>query len=378
MILGSFYVTIQLYSLSQEDSNPSINTSKAKTKLLSPKKKRVVRNVFSVKKEKSLVSGVVRRDSCSCVFCETDEKCGGLWHGKAVINNKSNSNKFNVHNSFEKISLVVSHCLNELSWLNSFISGVESSIVMVIVIISKCNTEVEGAPLGSTILKLPNVGGCDHSYIHYINKIYDSDNSSREAVVFLKDHHDPNKLKKDEHFNSLLEILNNIYVKNFCCGFEPKPLESVYHTKALLKNFKMENYTRTKGFRYSDIDSTKSYEFKSNFSNLRDYMKTMDYEFPKPSVTEVCYGGYFGTSRQAIHKKSSKFWHDLEKSLSRGNNIEEGHFMERSWAGILADPVSTQQSLALTKHSDNSWRAKDGELVSKTLYLKHEKHQIIA
>ena len=30
-------------------------------------------------------------------------------------------------------------------------------------------------------------------------------------------------------------------------------------------------------------------------------------------------------------------WASIAKSLSRGNNIEEGHYMERLWAGLLCE-----------------------------------------
>ena len=41
--------------------------------------------------------------------------------------------------------------------------------------------------------------------------------------------------------------------------------------------------------------------------------------------------------------RGDNIWKRIELSLSRGNNIEEGHFAERSWAGLLAYPLADEQ-----------------------------------
>ena len=43
-----------------------------------------------------------------------------------------------------------------------------------------------------------------------------------------------------------------------------------------------------------------------------------------------------------VKSQSSASWCAIEKSLSRGNNIEEGHFCERIWGGLLNKPLSTE------------------------------------
>jgi hypothetical protein len=44
-------------------------------------------------------------------------------------------------------------------------------------------------------------------------------------------------------------------------------------------------------------------------------------------------------------------WEKIEDSLMRGDNIEEGHFAERSWAALLSNPLEDFQVEALKKHS---------------------------
>jgi len=73
----------------------------------------------------------------------------------------------------------------------------------------------------------------------------------------------------------------------------------------------------------------------SNHSNMRQWVSEMQLDFPRP-LTSVCYGGVFAVSVKRLQSVDEQTWRRLELSLSRGNNIQEGHFMERSWSALLA------------------------------------------
>jgi hypothetical protein len=45
-------------------------------------------------------------------------------------------------------------------------------------------------------------------------------------------------------------------------------------------------------------------------------------------------------------------WKTAEQSLSRGGNIQEGHYMERMWAMLLALPLEEYQVEAIKNYSD--------------------------
>ena len=66
-------------------------------------------------------------------------------------------------------------------------------------------------------------------------------------------------------------------------------------------------------------------------------------------------------------------WKGVEKSLSRGNNIQEGHYAERSWASLLATPLQPFQVEALVDKSDGVYLNKSsmhGALLKRPkLYL---------
>jgi len=61
------------------------------------------------------------------------------------------------------------------------------------------------------------------------------------------------------------------------------------------------------------------------------------------NIVPVCFGGNFMSSMRAIRQSPVRDWAAVVESLSRGNNIEEGHFMERLWADLLSQPLSLDQ-----------------------------------
>ena len=65
----------------------------------------------------------------------------------------------------DAVDLVISHCDHSIDWIHHWIG--DTSIIHNITIFSKCNNTVEGAPKNANIIRLENVGRCDHSYAHY-------------------------------------------------------------------------------------------------------------------------------------------------------------------------------------------------------------------
>ena len=281
--------------------------------------------------------------ACECVYCDSDKDCGGLWEGSVA----------NVHEkdvpSFKKITLIIAHCLHDLSWVHGFTKGFN---IDDIVIFSKCGHSVKGAPEGSRVVQLSNVGRNDHDYAHFINLIYDINNQDSEVFLFLKDDFLLSNKLQPNQMRSLRELLVISHEWGFACGRElgsNRGFElSTYHYTPLLKDFSLAGY-KSKNERYiatSDDDG-----FRSKFKNFSEFMISLNYSFPK--LTQVCYGGNFATTRQSIQRHPNSLWYNLEKSLSRANNLEEGHFAERSWAGLLANPIKRYQMKALLKYGNS-------------------------
>jgi len=129
----------------------------------------------------------------------------------------------------------------------------------------------------------------------------------------------------------------------------------------------MDDYSRNlKGY------ATDGVEFQSEYNNLGSYFHSLGVGFI-PKVVQVCYGGVFAASVSNIHNRDMSVWKAVEKSLSRGNNIQEGHYAERSWANLLSTPLQPYQVKTLVDVSDGVYLNKNamhGALLKKpTLYL---------
>jgi len=104
-----------------------------------------------------------------------------------------------------------------------------------------------------------------------------------------------------------------------------------FHDTNTLLRFKIKEYQR--------LERDSDHEFKSPIKDQGEWLKSVHTTLPQP-MTQVCYGGVFVTAAKQIRKRGSKVWSSIEKSLSRGDNIQESHYAERSWAGLLAYPTS--------------------------------------
>ena len=117
------------------------------------------------------------------------------------------------------------------------------------------------------------------------------------------------------------------FYNGFACGQEHKGNEFVYHHTNTLRKFALG--------RWHGMD------IKSKYNNLGAYHDDIGISLPRP-YSPVCYSGNFAAKASAIYSKRN-IWDKLEQSLTRNDNIEEGHFAERSFAGILTKPMSSKQ-----------------------------------
>ena len=125
----------------------------------------------------------------------------------------------------------------------------------------------------------------------------------------------------------------------------------------------MDAYNRDKGGRYK-IDLS---EFLSEFKSLGSWWNAMGAPSP-PEAMQVCYGGVFSGSFRNIYKSTdihkvidemdTSVWRNIEMNLSRGNNIQEGHYAERSWAPMIQTQLPAYQLEALLEKADGVYMNK--------------------
>ena len=143
-------------------------------------------------------------------------------------------------------------------------------------------------------------------------------------------------------------MFNDVSSSNgFACGIQPAPIFSPYHHSKFLFEFQLHEYHHKDKVYESDHMNS----FESNFTNLGHFYKTIiapGFKYSVlPELVQVCYGGVFAASYKNIMKADPSIWKRIEESLSRGNSIEEGHFMERLWGLLLATHLRPYQIEAL-------------------------------
>ena len=228
---------------------------------------------------------------------------------------------------YTAISIVISFCSENLNWLTDFAGGYK---IHKITILSKCNLtwKHDALPEDVIFIDLPNVGRCDHSYAYWMANMYEPHTHKDEVIFFLKDNIGVRRPARARSIDSMIRSTNEV---GFACFEEPMEGFSVFHETSTLQTFELSGYSRL------ERDSGTSFKNPA-FKTLRDYDKTLNISLPMP-LTPVCYGGNFAVRGSQISKKSKDFWQNLEYALTRADNIEEGHFQERSWAGILTKPL---------------------------------------
>jgi hypothetical protein len=303
-------------------------------------------------KRRQLMTPKVQLSSCTNIHCETDLgcsdiECGGLWRGERLPTSKSTG-------QFQSIAYVISHCLHSLDWVGPFTSGTP---VHSITIITKCNATVVGAPPDAKIIVLPNVGRCDHSYAHWIRHNYhvkhDGTNNSPDVVVFLKDERSNENIHQAGFWASLPDMLHTAHEQGFACGMRPTAINrdgvfylSAYHDTAALMEFAKKDYA----YQADKYGSNKVEPFESKYDAMGAWVMDMGLPIPQ-DLMQACYGGSFAVSMEAIRSHDEMVWINILDSLARGDSIEEGHFAERVWAGLLADPPTPYEISLLRNYS---------------------------
>jgi len=130
----------------------------------------------------------------------------------------------------------------------------------------------------------------------------------------------------------------------FACFEEPEKGLSVYHSTDALRTFSLSSY--------NCVERGAGELFKTpNLANLGDFVDALStnstQQLLQQPLTPVCYDGNFVVKSMQIVKHAKSFWCNLERSLSRADNIEEGHFQERIWAGLLTEALDADTAKLL-------------------------------
>ena len=307
---------------------------------------------------------IAGKSTCWCVDCEEsgpeDDVCGGLWRGNRYPRSLSAPSPSALGE--KKIHIVVSHCKASLNWMPSYLGDLSKNVNS-IHILSKCGQDVEGAPENAETRVLPNVGRNDHTFAYYLTSILPKLSTDDNAiVVFLKDTMMKMVFQGAEYRRTDLKSMVHLASSSngFACGLSivGETWISAYHDKDTLFKFNMKG-----GYEKGDQDynhTAVSVPFHSNkYSKLEDFFNSLNAK-PFPAIVQVCYGGMFAASAANIFKQGAHVWGVVESSLMRGDNIVEGHYVERLWGPLLATPLESFQVEALRRFSTRVYKNPGG------------------
>ena len=321
---------------------------------------------------------------------DANSRVNQLWLGREMSNTERSKTV--------SASLVVTYCNGDLNWIRKYTDGFNFDRTFVAV---KCGIfpDRDILPEGAELVPLPNVGGCDHTMAYWMSEVLPTlpgvrrdddnaadENSGNEVVLFLKD---DLRIRDDgmnvRDFRTLLDLASSD--QGFGCVLEPSPDYgfSYYHDIHVLQGFEMSGYTRASSRGADDRRNERFHNsrerdapFKSPFETLGGWHKALEIALPRPLVP-VCYGGMYMVKRSKIKEVPLEILRNMTISLSRGNNIEEGHFAERTWAGLFSDSLNikdTERLLGLSRMIypfHDSWT---GALMRYAVKL-HEANEIL-
>lgn len=259
-----------------------------------------------------------------------------------------------------KVSLVISHCDHPVDWIVDLTAGLEH-LIESIFIFSKCGQKVSGAPEDAQIIELPNVGRCDHTYAHWLNHYFRTDltamHTTDRIVVFMKDTNYQMLNGEKESFRDMLSlaVLNGMG----CLRIRVVMLSSLIFQYDTLREFVFlrESYQRMSGPNENLADVPFHNEQFLNLGDWIDKMQITSVQSNRNLVSE-CFGGFFAVTSKQIAKQPQSTWKAIEDSLSRGDNIVEGHYAERLWGCLFSKPVSDETAdviLGMNHSFETEW-----------------------
>jgi hypothetical protein len=211
------------------------------------------------------------------------------------------------------IQIIVSRYNEDLSWINE-----EPFNKFTYIVYNKGINDFFEKKNVNTIINLPNVGRCDHTYLYHI--VHNFDNLATINVFF------PGSLNNEYKKNNAKKILYNIlkYKTAISLGTYTSNIKKYFNT------FILDNWCCT------DPENTKlNPETKLLPAIIRPYGNWFHYHFGDIIVNHWCIHGIFSIHKNDILQHNILRYKKLLNSVERHSNPEVGHYIERSWAAIF-------------------------------------------
>lgn len=226
----------------------------------------------------------------------------------------------------ENVKIVVSRYNENLNWINEYPFNKFKYIVYNKGInddFNKNNVE--------RIIKLHNIGRCDHTYLYYIIENY---NNLSDIIVFFPGSIDI-EYKKIKAKNILIDIIK--YKKAVFRGIHVDNIKDIFY------DFHLEKWKSTHKDNFAIND-----EENLQLSFIRPFGKWFEHYFQNdPNANNsnwLTFWGIFSISKNDILQHPIERYLPLLINLSCGSNPEEAHYTERSW-GVIFGPLNNTEKI---------------------------------
>lgn len=280
--------------------------------------------------------------------------CRTLWKTQAASSEQPRALPRKHWPAVASCGVVVAYCHGDLSWLKEYLLELEdfSGVTPKVTIYSKCGQKAHMLSMlpawniSASVTSLPNIGRNDHTYAYHMSTRYDS---LEDVMIFIKETYNPDhpQGRSFDHLRPKKVVYGEVVSLGFACHYSPVQVgpnfnrqHSVWHNWKTLKDFDLDHYWGS------------GKEFQSPVRPFGPWLyRMLDSSVEPPGrLWPVCYGGNFAATRERIQAVPRAVWVRIRQSLTRGDNIEEGHFAERTWAGLLNPRLQDKDELLLLRH----------------------------
>lgn len=177
--------------------------------------------------------------------------------------------------------------------------------------------------LVTKVIKLPNVGRNDHTFLYHIIQNYE--NLAKITVFLPGSTNIPFKLERAKKI--LRGIIKSKYKTAYFYGFKTPDVKREFH------NFSLNHYAASDPQNFN-----KNNEHALKPCMIRPFYRWYSYFFNDFHATQYTYGGVFSADKRDIHNCSLEKYNQLLETVSTHSNPEAGHYIERSW-GVVFHPL---------------------------------------
>lgn len=236
------------------------------------------------------------------------------------------------------IDIVIARYNEDLDWLCNELTRIisNSNVNTSIYIYNKGNNEISPKVIDCFdkvanlhVIQLPNVGRCDHTYLHHIIQNY---TSLADVTVFIPASCD--MVWKD---TKTIFLLDKVYKEKDTVFIDDDP-SNIYESE---KNFSLSNWMSSHESNKLNDDDTMMLASPRPFGEWYMHIFGKN-ELHRKSIT---YAGILAISRKHISNRTKMFYENLISHIDKHQNPEAGHYIERSWSAIFQVPVDRKFSL---------------------------------